>query len=281
MNVNSKSYWDSRFDTDWIEYSGDEQSKFFASILLNALNKPLLSFMSCENITIVDWGCALGDGTSIFHQHINKNISGIDFSESAINQATKKYPEITFKCENWLSNEEEISDGYKVLISSNTLEHFDEPYSVLSSISKKVENMMILAIPYEEYDRIEEHSFTFENNNIPYIFDNEWVLSYTKIIDCNKLNPTYWNGKQIVLVYSKIEWLKSQPFNVDFFYDINEAPYLKGRLDELSNENMVSEKLDLILENKNHYQLERDNLINNHLEVLKNNIEVLEKILKK
>ncbi|UKA26051.1 hypothetical protein IHC93_04135 [Photobacterium damselae subsp. damselae] len=129
--------------------------------------------------------------------------------------------------------------------------------------------MIILAIPYEEYDRIEEHSFTFENNNIPYIFDNEWVLSYTKIIDCNKLNPTYWNGKQIVLIYSKIEWLKSQPFNVDFFYDINEVPYLKGRLDELSNENMVGEKLDLILENKNHYQLERDNLINNHLEVLK------------
>ncbi|MEC6798285.1 class I SAM-dependent methyltransferase [Photobacterium sp. S4TG1] len=236
MNINSKSYWESRFKKDWIEHGGEEQSKFFATVILKSLNKPLISFLSRDDIVMIDWGCATGDGTSIFHQHINKNIVGVDFSNNAINKASEKYPQINFKCENWLSPELELQDKYNVLISSNTLEHFDEPFSTLSIISEKIENMLILAVPFEEYERISEHCFTFDGNNLPYIFNNKWILSFVDVIDCTNLNPTYWNGKQIVLVYSKLEWLKEQAFNADFFYNINKLPSIKARLNELVNE---------------------------------------------
>ena len=42
MNINSKEYWNHRFDTDWLDYAGDRQTIFFADLLCQMLPEELV-----------------------------------------------------------------------------------------------------------------------------------------------------------------------------------------------------------------------------------------------
>ena len=69
---------------------------------------------------------------------------------------------------------------------------------------------MVLTLPYRELDRIAEHFYTFLSENIPLMPHPDWLLGYAKVIDCFPMDPTYWYGEQIVLVYVKKIWMESK-----------------------------------------------------------------------
>ncbi|HMU65398.1 MAG TPA: methyltransferase domain-containing protein, partial [Nitrosomonas sp.] len=134
-------------------------------------------------------------------------ITGIDFSSVAIEKALQHYPAIRFISENWLDLLTEQKESFDVVFSSNTLEHFHQPYNVLNTISSHATKSIVLILPYKEHDRITEHFSSFLPENIPLVLKNRFRLAWSKIIDCRMIPNTFWLGEQIVLIYATINWL--------------------------------------------------------------------------
>ncbi|WP_288842425.1 glycosyltransferase [uncultured Deefgea sp.] len=210
IDINSDQYWDLRFSTDWDENSGMEQSRFFAKIAFNNVPEWLIQTIRKNKYTVADWGCAQGDGTDVLRDFFDASqLTGIDFSEVAIETATSRYPAIKFKHENWLDSSIELS-RYDVVFSSNTLEHFHDSFSVLNKIANYANKLVVLALPYRESERIPEHFSSFYSENIPVSIPEDFILISSSVIDCKVLAESYWPGEQVVLVYANYSWLKNQ-----------------------------------------------------------------------
>lgn len=204
--INSNAYWDARFGGDWHGSNGPAQSRFFSNVALRVLPEWMTREIRRDRLAIADWGCGEGDGTDVWAACASlEQITGIDFSTIAIDTAKKRYPQITFFAENWLSSGG--SDRhFDVVYSSNVVEHFHDPRKVLRTLCERARRAIILALPYREMSRGKEHFFTFTPENIPLSLDNGFRLVFSKVVDCSRLADTYWRGEQIVLIYINSSW---------------------------------------------------------------------------
>lgn len=208
--INSDLYWNGRFSDDWETFEGPKQSRFFSNIAVKNLPGWFVDLMRQQSLTLADWGCAQGDGTDVWASYVDaQQIVGVDFSSVAIEQATQRYPAIRFINEDWLTSSAEQFEMFDIVFSSNTLEHFHNPYDVLNVISGHAKKSIVLALPYKEVDRIDEHFFSFLPENIPLRLTNGFRLISSQVLDCRRIPNTLWNGDQIILVYAELNWLDS------------------------------------------------------------------------
>src|SRR5574338_1463750 len=188
MNINTDGYWNHRFAVDWETCEGPRQSRFFARLAIENLPKWLLDQLGRQPLTLADWGCAQGDGTDVWASQMDpRRLVGIDFSKVAIEQAERHYPAIRFLAENWIEAGPEDVECYDMVFSSNTLEHFHRPYEVLQVLSARARKAVILALPYRELERIDEHFYSFLPNNLPLVLSNGFRLSWSRVVDCKGL----------------------------------------------------------------------------------------------
>ena len=210
MDINSHEYWNGRFDRDWESNLGREQSRFFAKMALDNLPVWLTAAVKNDNWSVCDWGCAQGDGTVVLADFFARNrVTGIDFAESAVAKARAAYPAVHFDAQDWLRGDGQ-HEKFDLVFSSNTLEHFSEPFNIIQDLFRHAEHSVVLTLPYRELDRIAEHFYTFLSENIPMMPNPDWLLGYAKVIDCRSMDPTYWHGEQIILVYVKKIWMESK-----------------------------------------------------------------------
>ncbi len=199
--INSKEYWDFRFKTqDWQNNQGNEQTLHFYTLLLNAIPEALQDEINIAKYTILDFGCAQGEGTDYFAKMLpNTIVTGVDFSQEAVEIARKKHPnKVTFICEDFtkLSTPQ---PNFDVIISSNTLEHFYNPWDVLYKLTTHARKYVIILVPFNQQGiPTAEHFYSFNYDNIPGIINN-FKLSFKKIL---YPDPKYWGEKQILLIYS-------------------------------------------------------------------------------
>jgi hypothetical protein len=208
--INSCEYWDHRFQTDWEDKSGPKQSRFFSDVAIAALPTWVLQHLKRRDVEFVDWGCAQGDGTDVWTQLVSPNrMTGVDFSGTSISQAADRYPAIRFKCENWLLPTKSRHKKYGVLFSSNTLEHFADPISALTMLSRRARDIMVIAVPFAEVNRFGEHMFTFLASNVPAGIGPSWFLVHSRVVDCRSLPGSMWAGDQGIFVYVSISAAES------------------------------------------------------------------------
>ena len=214
--INSMLYWNDRFSTDWEACQGREQSRFFAQLAIDELPAWFKRVVASENMTICDWGCAEADGTEVLASFFGYDkVTGVDFSEIAIHRARELYHNLELRVEDWLSEKTEPNGkNYDVVFSSNTLEHFYQPYEILKTIARFANKLVVLVLPYRELERIAEHHYTFLPENIPLLADGSLMLVHATAIDSAKLSPTYWLGQQIVLIYARKEWVQSRALSL-------------------------------------------------------------------
>lgn len=206
--INSGKYWDTRFVENWESFDGPSQSRFFAQIAIENLPPWLFNQLKSKSLKLADWGCAQGDGTNVWVNYIDvKQLTGVDFSSVAIEQAAECYPSIRFTNENWLTKNEGQREFFDIVFSSNTLEHFHNPYDVLRELSKRAKKAVILALPYRELDRIDEHFFSFLPENVPIVLSNGFRLIWSRVVDCHSLPNSLWGGEQIILLYADSNWI--------------------------------------------------------------------------
>lgn len=202
-DINSKQYWDYRFTTDWVSAGGHGQTRFFAMLAARLMPGWFKDQALREQWDICDWGCAEGQGVDELSKWLGLNsITGIDISEVAIGKAQASFPNRRFKAQAL-----DDLDDYDVIFSSNTLEHFDHPFDVVARLAKHTKRFLVLLLPFQEYDRIPEHFFTFDLDNIPICPVPGFAAVACRVVDAAKVNINYWNGKQILLVYARLSSL--------------------------------------------------------------------------
>jgi len=195
-NTNSVDWWNEYFKETWEYYDGPKQTEYFMNHLLSNLPDHLIALLDKEK-SILDWGCAMGQGTAILTKKFPRSsVVGMDFSQVAIERAKVEYPEGSF-----LSEEIEKSErNYDVIITSNCLEHFDDPIEILNKHLEYTDEYYILLVPYEEEPLSEYHNYKFTENTFPHRLRN-FKKSFQKVIDMS--GDVFWNGSQLLVVYEK------------------------------------------------------------------------------
>jgi teichuronic acid biosynthesis glycosyltransferase TuaH len=198
--VNSKEYWDNRFNTDWEKNLGREQTKFFAKLLVLSLPEKLISIIKRKSFSILDWGCAEGDAINIFSdKFLSNDVSGLDFSEAAIARAKKNYPNNNY----YAGSLNDIDKKFDVIITSNCLEHFEKPFDIVHELVKYTKECLIIMVPFREADMIAEHFVTFDYSNFPLFLDGFTLLS-ARLVDTSSEDSSFWSGKQFLLAYVNV-----------------------------------------------------------------------------
>ncbi|CQR58546.1 methyltransferase domain-containing protein [Paenibacillus riograndensis] len=268
--VNSKEYWDSRFETNWDSYSGREQTLYFGGIAIEMLPDWFKNVLS-EGVTFADVGCAEGDCTNFFSELFpNTKFTGIDFSESAIRKAKEYYPEQTFI----QADIKSIDKKFDVVFSSNTLEHFINPFDIIRELFRISSQYTVILIPFQEYERFREHFHTFDYKdfNVEY---NDFTIVYAQEYDCSIKENIFWAGKQLLVIYERNQENQKRKKDVTLKDYINSLTYnysdLKKQLDAIQLENTSlkekNERIEITLNhlietNKEQLALIHANIIN-------------------
>ena len=224
-DVNSVEYWSRRFQGDWQEKGGRDQSRAFARLAVLFMPSWLKSAIRQQCLSICDWGCALGDGTALLAGTFASRVTGIDFAQNAIDNAKKTYKRVEFLACDLAT--EELADSWDLVFSSNTLEHFPDPWSVASRLAKHARSGLVFLLPYREMSRISEHEYTFLPENIPQAL-GEFCLVHAVIFDA-QLEPTAsWVGQQILLVYAVDEFMRSLKLTLADVSNLDDARSLEA-----------------------------------------------------
>lgn len=205
--INSKSYWDNRFKSnDWKDCNGESQTVDFINASL--LQIPLHLKEDILNVrNIVDYGCALGDGSNILQTKFPlSKIVGLDISSEGLKIARKKFPSIQFF---EAKNLKKLSP-FDLFYSSNTFEHIKDPFKELLEISQYIKKYLIIVVPYNELNPYAEHVSLFNEQNIPQII-GDFKLEYFKhycMVETLGTDATYYIGfdyEQFIFIYKKYE----------------------------------------------------------------------------
>lgn len=203
-NINSKEYWEQRFQTDWDSNGGPLQSRFFSRIALDNMPDWLVRMIRIDHLTVCDWGCAEGSGTSELAAGLSMPVTGVDFSADAIANAATAHGHLEFLCRDVLV---EDMPTFDIVFSSNTLEHFQEPWRIFDRLSEFARLHVVMLLPFEEYQRISEHFHTFDANDMAFT-RGEFVLTHAAVEDISGKEASYWNGKQILVIYTRADALQ-------------------------------------------------------------------------
>jgi len=126
--INSKKYWNDQFNSKIVSMMKARQTMFFANIAIKLLPEWLVKDILENKLSICDLGCGTGSCTKLLSEKFKESkVIGLDFAQSAIQIAQNQYPEVDFSCKSL----EEVNSSYDIIFSSNTLEHFENPFNEL------------------------------------------------------------------------------------------------------------------------------------------------------
>jgi SAM-dependent methyltransferase len=194
-------YWENRFaSNNWSSYDGGRQSIFFVNVALGMFPRWLIEEINANGLEICDAGCAEGDGTAFLKSFFPlSNVTGVDFSQSAVDKASKNFPHVNFSREDIAS----LRSDYDVIFTSNVLEHFINPFEILEKMAVRAKKYLIAVVPSREHHRIDEHFYTFEPGSFPLTLGG-LKLVHEKETDCSGEPNTCWRGYQLLTVYAMV-----------------------------------------------------------------------------
>lgn len=199
-NINSEEYWENRFATgDWEEKQGREQSLFFYRVAISHFPEWFKEDIKENRLSVCDLGCAEGEGAHLLGESFPESqVTGADISEAALERARLAYPKQNFVKED-INN---FKNNFDVIFSSNTLEHFKNADSIMKKLFKSCNKYFALLLPFKEYDRIDEHFFTFDYNVFS-MHEEGFNLVFFREIDCTYMENTQWPGKEFLVIYQR------------------------------------------------------------------------------
>lgn len=192
--VNSRSWWEGYFDTQWDANEGRAQTTYFMKCLVDNLPFAEHTFLSSRTVTILDWGCAFGNGVDVLAKTFPRcRVAGMDFAERAVIEARNSFPDYDFRH----TEDGEIGDKFDVIITSNCLEHFADPVSTMRQHLRCCRRLYAALVPYREAPLHPQHVSQFCEESFPRRLDGFKRLA-TVVFDCQL---PYWPGKQILVIY--------------------------------------------------------------------------------
>lgn len=195
--MNSQAYWNERFTNgDWGASGGPAQTDFFARVALGEVPEAIVRDIRERRLTVCDWGCGEGEATRLLAEAWGVEVTGIDTAEAALATARARHPGHEF-----VYSPEGLDRTYDVLFTSNTLEHFQDPWGALERLLPKTRCYAFMLVPFEERARIPEHEYTFELERFPPSL-GQFDLVGLSVVDCSRLPETRWPGAQALATYA-------------------------------------------------------------------------------
>jgi trans-aconitate methyltransferase len=162
--INTRQYWERYFENQWADHDGPAQSRHFMAQLVSHLPAPEIDWLVRQRPSVMDWGCATGDGTALLAALLPEaTVNGTDFAESAIAAARRRYPDIELIC----TPDGSIGRDYDVIVTSNCLEHFTDPLAVMSDHLKRCRKLYLALVPFQEHPLHEQHFAQFRLESFP------------------------------------------------------------------------------------------------------------------
>lgn len=211
MKVNSKEWWENEFENEWENgIDGKVQTKLFADIAYGLLAPHIKERFSKLENNLVDWGCALGQGCKYFLEKLmsgknekhfspdknKKNIIGVDFAEKATNKAKTLYPHYRFE-----NDIESIQEKVDLIFTSNTLEHFYDPFSEFEKLINKTDKYLVMLVPYMQ-EPTQWHHFKFTNDFFITV-SNKHKLKNLQFTAIQSIDELYSPTEQVLYVCEK------------------------------------------------------------------------------
>jgi SAM-dependent methyltransferase len=229
--INSKEYWDRRFQEDWEMKNGRQQTAVFYNLLISNIPQFVFEFIKRKSDSINDVGCALGEGTALLQKAFKTNsLVGTDFSETAIENAKKNFNHIQFEVQDVLTSKKK----YDVIIASNIIEHFPKPFDVLQKVLSNSKQIAIVMIPFQEdkENMEKEHSQAFDFKDFK-LLTNDFSLIYSKEINLiGTPDGEYWYGRQLLLIYGKRTLFPIENLTIDnYIMDKNDKALLNSTIE--------------------------------------------------
>jgi GT2 family glycosyltransferase/2-polyprenyl-3-methyl-5-hydroxy-6-metoxy-1,4-benzoquinol methylase len=202
-DINSREWWDNYFAEVGEAHKGSNQQRHFMECLLANLSTVELSFLHSKPLHILEWGCAFGGGVEFLAQTFPQSqVIGLDFASRAIEEAKRRYPDREFI----LTDRDEILGQFDVIVSSNRLEHFENPLDLVATHLSSCEKLYIALVPDNEFPLSDYHRSQFRDESFPERL-GDFVRLSSKTIE---VDPAYWNGKQLLVVYGSQSYLQER-----------------------------------------------------------------------
>lgn len=247
LEINSVDWWNDFFERHWENNSGREQTGAFMGALVKAIPFVELNWIRNNALSIVDWGCALGDGVNLLANAFPKQtVSGIDVSKAALDKAHEAYPDYSY-FNSWENYELEFGLA-DVTFNSNCLEHFADPYAVLEQGLAKTKSLYIVLVPYKEKEPIcESHCQVFDENSFPRALAGFNQIA-NKVID---VDQRYWSGQQLLMVYASDDYIAKEAIKTKSQKEIDKwnAVYAQMSLPEINAINGFDDEFVEIVNN--------------------------------
>jgi len=203
--INSADYWDGRFQTDWEERGGPDQTRFFARIALQMIPDWLLEDIRSNATTIMDFGCAEGDAVPILSSGFQTAaVEGCDFAQSAVDIAATRYSDFKFH----RAIDGRLPKPVDVIFCSNTIEHLADWREHLDKLSAQARRHVIILAPFDEIPiREPEHVTSFTFGTLPASIGGIFKLTYHAVLSTTEITGSRWVGHQFLAVWSSPEAL--------------------------------------------------------------------------
>ena len=192
-DINSPAFFDNQFRVgEWERNNGPAQTRYFMMRLVAEPPEAERRYIAGRALTVVDWGCALGDGLDPLQQAFPQcTIVGQGISLEAVTRARRIYPQHEFIVG------DEIRCDFDVIVASNCLEHFADPLRLVETQLGSCRRLYLALVPFEENPLYDGHLFSFDRATFP-----PQLGSWTRIaLRPIEMDPRYWLGSQLLVVY--------------------------------------------------------------------------------
>src|SRR5262249_53627633 len=151
-------------------------------------------YLNRGSLNILDWGCAIGNGVASLAEAFPGNeVSGLDFSAGAIEEARMRHPGYEFM----VTKDGEIPRPFDVIVTSNCLEHFEYPIVMMEKHLASCRDVYLVLVPYNEAPLHEQHRAQFRLESFPPRV-GRFVRLVAQPID---VDHYFWPGRQVLVVY--------------------------------------------------------------------------------
>ncbi len=198
--INSREWWEQYFVESWDANEGGNQTRYFMELVLGGLPASEKQFLQDNQLNILDWGCAFGEGVELLTQsYPDSRVVGLDFASEAIEQARRRHS----NCEFTLSADGAITGMHDVIVTSNCLEHFEYPLEIAAAQMRSCRMLYIALVPYNEHPLHEQHRSQFKEESFPKHL-GAFFRIHSRVFDTD---PLYWPGRQLLVVYASSAYL--------------------------------------------------------------------------
>ena len=174
--------------------SRNERSRFYARIAVDALPERIIQMLEKDAGTLIHYSCSEGSGTAYISARFPAlSVTGIDFSEEAVENAKNHYPKFGSELGDVTSDRKEAD----IVFASNIPERTEDRKATLERLVKSARKAAIVLLPIGDADS-EDAEQVSQTAFFPQKIEG-YDLTYFRIIDCRE-NPESSQPEKLILL---------------------------------------------------------------------------------